>query len=122
MPEGDNEREHQRDLVRRGYDRISRSFRRHDETLDRGEPEGTAGYRTWVDELASLLESGARILDLGCGAGIPATKILAHAGLEVLGNDISEVQIERARSLVPMPHLSVPTWSCGRATGQGSIP
>ncbi|MGP8063194.1 MAG: class I SAM-dependent methyltransferase [Acidimicrobiales bacterium] len=96
--------------------------RRDDETLDRGEPEGTAGFRTWVDELASLLEPGARILDLDCGAGIPATKILADAGLEVLGIDISEVQIERARALVPMPHLSVPTWFCGRATGQGSMP
>lgn len=69
--------------------------------LECGKPEGKAAYRTWVEELALLFEPGARVLDLGCGAGIPATKILADAGFEVLGIDISDVQIERARMLVP---------------------
>ena len=44
----------------------------------------------------------ARILDLGCGAGVPADRWLADAGFEVIGLDISEVQIERARALVPL--------------------
>jgi len=34
--------------------------------------------RPWVDDLAPLLASRARVLDLGCGAGVPATKLLAE--------------------------------------------
>lgn len=58
-------------------------------------------YATWIAELGSLLPPGARVLDLGCGAGVPATRLLVEAGFAVTGVDISEVQIERARSLVP---------------------
>lgn len=47
------------------------------------------------------MRPGARVLDLGCGAGVPATRQLVAAGLDVLGIDSSEVQIERARRLVP---------------------
>ena len=101
MPQGDEERQGHRDLVRRGYDTISRSYRQNEEKVSRGQPEGTADYRTWVDELGALLRPGARVLDLGCGAGIPATKLMTDAGFEVVGVDFSEVQIERARSLVP---------------------
>jgi SAM-dependent methyltransferase len=45
--------------------------------------------------------AGARVLDLGCGAGVPTAKWLADAGFNVTSLDISAVQIERARSLVP---------------------
>jgi SAM-dependent methyltransferase len=86
--------------VRRGYDSVSHSYRD-----DAGQAATGAGrtdhYQAWVDELASLVRPGARVLDLGCGAGVPATKQLVAAGLDVLGIDISEVQIERARRLVP---------------------
>jgi cyclopropane fatty-acyl-phospholipid synthase-like methyltransferase len=51
--------------------------------------------------LAELLRPRAKVLDLGCGAGIPATKLLAERNFDVLGIDISAVQIERARQLVP---------------------
>ena len=40
-------------------------------------------------------------MDLGCGAGIPATRELADHGLRVLGVDSSAVQIRRAHQLVP---------------------
>jgi len=85
----------QRDLVRRGYDAISRAYR---------DDEGTANpdhYERWVDNLAQLMQPHAKVLDLGCGAGVPATKLLTDRNLDVLGLDISAVQIERARKLVP---------------------
>ena len=41
------------------------------------------------------------MLDLGCGCGVPVARSLAAAGYQVTGVDISEVQIERARRLVP---------------------
>ena len=88
------------DIVRRGYDLISYSYR-SDEAARSDQPEGSAAYRTWVAEFAVLLDPGAKVVDLGCGAGVPATKALADAGFDVLGIDFSEVQIERAHSLVP---------------------
>ena len=42
----------------------------------------------------------SRVLDLGCGGGGPATRALA-ARHDVVGVDISERQLERARRLVP---------------------
>ena len=47
----------------------------------------------------------ARVLDLGCGAGIPATRKLCDRGLQVVGVDFSAVQLRRARRLVPAAAL-----------------
>jgi SAM-dependent methyltransferase len=90
-----------RDLVRRGYDFISRAYRDDDGRAKAGTDGGTEQYAGWVDELAELLGPRARVLDLGCGAGIPATRLLTEKNFDVLGVDISVVQIERARQLVP---------------------
>ena len=90
-----------RDLVRRGYDAISRAYRSDEGVANAGTDEDTDRYKRWVDELAQLLAPRARVLDLGCGAGVPATKLLTEKDFDVLGLDISAVQIERARELVP---------------------
>jgi SAM-dependent methyltransferase len=90
-----------RDLVRRGYDAISRAYRDDDGRANSGTDEGTDQYARWVDDLSRLIEPQARVLDLGCGAGVPATKFLTEKNFNVLGLDISAVQIERARRLVP---------------------
>jgi SAM-dependent methyltransferase len=73
---------------------------------DEGDAAGTSAedvgrYAGWVADLAGLLRPGARVVDLGCGAGIPATLELATRGLQVLGVDFSAVQLRRARRLVP---------------------
>jgi SAM-dependent methyltransferase len=99
------ERARQRELVRRGYDVISRAYRSDD-----GEPESSAGtdvsrYQGWVAELAGLLPPRARVADLGCGAGIPATRELTEHGLQVIGVDFSAVQLRRARKLAPAASL-----------------
>lgn len=78
-------------LVRIGYDDISSAYRADDEMIDE--------YREWIDELA--LAPGARVLDVGCGCGIPADRLLVDRGAEVLGVDFSDEQIRRARELVP---------------------
>jgi len=91
----------QRDLVRRGYDAISRAYRDDDGGANPATGEGTERYTRWVDDLAQLLGSRARVLDLGCGAGVPATRLLTEKNFDVLGVDISAVQIKRARQLVP---------------------
>lgn len=83
----------ERDLVRRGYDALSYRYRSDD--ADDGQ------YGPWLAELDRRLPAGAAVLDLGCGCGVPVARLLASAGHTVTGVDISEVQIQRARRLVP---------------------
>jgi cyclopropane fatty-acyl-phospholipid synthase-like methyltransferase len=99
------ERVRQRDLVRRGYDAISLAYRSDDGNPAPSSAEDASRYAGWVAELAGLLRPGARVVDLGCGAGIPATRELAGHGLQVLGVDFSAVQLHRAHRLVPTARL-----------------
>jgi cyclopropane fatty-acyl-phospholipid synthase-like methyltransferase len=80
-------------IVADGYDAIGESFA---EWRDRivGDPR-----RDWEDELTSRLPDGARVLELGCGAGVPDTQRLA-ARFRVTGVGISPQQVERARAAV----------------------
>ena len=98
----EEERRRQRDLVRRGYDTISVRYRDDYGAPTDATAESVQPYGAWLDYLASLLPTGARVLDLGCGSGLPAARILVESGFEVTGVDISRVQIERARRLVPL--------------------
>ncbi|MBS2531278.1 class I SAM-dependent methyltransferase [Catenulispora sp. NF23] len=54
----------------------------------------------FVGELADRLPDGARVLELGCGAGVPATALLAQR-FDVLGVDISAAQLALAAQRVP---------------------
>jgi cyclopropane fatty-acyl-phospholipid synthase-like methyltransferase len=98
-------RARQRDLVRHGYDAISLAYRGDDPRAAVSSAEDTSRYLGWVAELAGLLRPGARVVDLGCGAGIPATRELADHGLQVIGVDFSAVQLRRAQRLVPSAGL-----------------
>ena len=53
-----------------------------------------------LDEFTARLPSGARVLDLGCGPGVPSTRFLADR-FKVTGVDISETQLDAARRNVP---------------------
>jgi SAM-dependent methyltransferase len=81
------------EIVRRGYDAVSHLYRRDDDS--------PAEYRDWLAALRDRLPARASVLDLGCGNGIPVAKALAGAGYGVTGVDLSDVQVERARRLVP---------------------
>ncbi len=91
-----------KDMVRQGYDQISYAYRADEEdaALD--------SYHGWIGELLSQLASAGgacpAVLDLGCGCGIPVARRLA-ASCAVTGVDLSPVQIERARKLVPNAEL-----------------
>lgn len=101
----DTARARQRDLVRRGYDQISLAYRSDGGDAHPSSAEDTRRYAGWVGELAGLLPARARVADLGCGAGIPATRELVVRGLQVVGVDFSAVQLSRARRLVPGARL-----------------
>lgn len=81
-------------IVRDGYDRVSYAYRKDDT------PEDYGSYADWVRGLEEKLPAGSPVLDIGCGCGLPATKLLARK-FSVTGVDISPVQIDRARQLVP---------------------
>jgi 2-polyprenyl-3-methyl-5-hydroxy-6-metoxy-1,4-benzoquinol methylase len=88
-----------RDVVRRGYDEISEAYRGDDEPQHR--PDGSSRYVGWVAWLQAAVPPRGRILDLGCGNGVPVCRQLASAGYVVTGVDFSAVQIGRAGRLVP---------------------
>jgi SAM-dependent methyltransferase len=69
---------------------------RYDEAFTERGAQLTAGR--WLIE---KLPPGARVLDLGCGSGLPTAAQLADAGLDVVGTDESGRMLELARQRVP---------------------
>jgi 2-polyprenyl-3-methyl-5-hydroxy-6-metoxy-1,4-benzoquinol methylase len=53
-----------------------------------------------LDELTTRLPTGAKVLDAGCGAGLPIGQMLSEK-FKVTGVDFSEAQIELAKKNVP---------------------
>lgn len=51
--------------------------------------------------LIDRLPPGARVLDLGCGTGVPTAQMLAEAGMAVTGIDVSTAMLARARRHLP---------------------
>ena len=83
-----------RRTVESGYDRIAEQYLA---TKDAEDPLVLAA----LEQMSRGLEPDAPVLDLGCGAGVPATLWLARRGFDVTGVDLSEKQLELARRLVP---------------------
>jgi SAM-dependent methyltransferase len=68
------------------------------------------------------LSAGARVLDIGCGSGLLARKLLG-AGFAVHGVDASPEMIELARSYAPGADFDVMRLPTGLATGvKGALP
>lgn len=69
---------------------------RYDEAFPHKEGQIEAGG--W---LTASLPEGARVLDLGCGTGLPTARQLSDAGLRVTGIDLSAGMLDLARRNVP---------------------
>jgi len=81
-------------IVADGYDAIAERYLEWiGPTLSPGRVHALAEVREHVDP-------GSSILELGCGAGVPMTRLLARSW-QVHGVDISGRQVELARSNVP---------------------
>lgn len=76
----------------REYDRIAEWYA--------SERAGQAGLPEAV-ALASSIPSGSRVLDAGCGNGIPIARALLRAGHRVAGLDSSPAMLERLRGNCP---------------------
>jgi ubiquinone/menaquinone biosynthesis C-methylase UbiE len=85
--------EHRQQAQAAAFDQIGA---RYDEVFPHKE-----GQRHIVDSLLAHLPAGARVLDVGCGTGLPSASQLVAAGCEVTGIDISPVMIDQARHNVP---------------------
>jgi cyclopropane fatty-acyl-phospholipid synthase-like methyltransferase len=83
-----------RAIVESGYDAVADRYAAL-ESRDQEWPR-----MRWLRELLDRLEPGARVLDAGCGNGLPATREIAIKH-EAVGIDISAAQIDRARANVP---------------------
>lgn len=57
--------------------------------------------KKFLDRLAAFVPKAAKILDLGCGIGIPFDKYLADKGFKITGIDVANKHIEQARKNVP---------------------
>lgn len=80
-------------IVAHGYDTVAERYAE----LERDAPWPRLG---WLDDLLARLPDGVRILDLGCGNGLPAGERIARRHL-LTGVDVSARQVELARANVP---------------------
>jgi len=78
-------------LVRRGYDRCAAEYDKSRQV------EAPSELSLFTDGLVK----GAKVLDIGCGAGVPVTRALVQHGFLVTGTDLSSEMISRARRNVP---------------------
>jgi ubiquinone/menaquinone biosynthesis C-methylase UbiE len=81
-----------RNLVKEGYDRIAEEYQADRHIFD---------HTKKLQEFASLLPKDARVIDVGCGAGVPVAKYLVKSGFTVVGVDFSERMLRLARKNVP---------------------
>ncbi len=80
------------EVVRKGYTRIAEKYDRQ-----RHRFKNTALLNNFFKRLGG----GAKILDLGCGAGVPVAKFFADRGRKVTGIDFAEGMLALARLNVP---------------------
>lgn len=81
-------------VVRQGYDAIVREHGEWAQQVRREERE------RYTNLLRQRVPQGARVLELGCGMGLPTTRALAER-FAVVGVDISAGQLAEARQNVP---------------------
>jgi len=81
-----------RKVVKQGYDVCA---------VDYSETRDLFKNQKYLEDLARELPVGAKVLDLGCGAGIPIDKFLLEKGYRVTGMDISSEQLNLAKQNLP---------------------
>ncbi|KAK4125405.1 methyltransferase type 11 [Parathielavia appendiculata] len=81
-------------IVSQGYDHIAESYLHWVESQ-------RSPREHYTEKLLSHCPPSPRILELGCGAGVPITRMLLDRGAQVVANDISAKQLDLARARCP---------------------
>ena len=81
-------------IVEAGYDQLKSRYRQWTLTVD---PRHRVDY---LQRLMESLSAGSRVLELGCGPGIPIGIEIVQAGHMYVGVDLSREQLEIARDNV----------------------
>ena len=81
------------EAVRAAYDKLAPTFGRWNAGIQ-GDP-----WERFVADLATRLDAGVRVLDLGCGDGTKTHRLAER--FDVLGVDISPEQLRLARTAAP---------------------
>lgn len=82
------------EIVRDGYEVIA-------QTYHEGRVRREQATTEWLDSLRPRLPQSGRVVDLGCGSGVPITRYFATRGYLVEGYDLSPAMLEIARREVP---------------------
>jgi SAM-dependent methyltransferase len=82
------------DVVRDGYQQIAEVY--HSRRV--AQEHAAAG---WLDGLRPRMPHSGRVVDLGCGSGVPISRYFARHGYDVEGYDLSPAMLEIARREVP---------------------
>lgn len=84
-----------RKIVKEGYEKgdYAGFFRTNDEP--------NLMEKQFLDRLVNMIPKNAKVLDFGCGIGIPFDRYLFEKGFEVTGIDIASNHIAKARKNVP---------------------
>lgn len=83
-----------KDDIKKAYDNVANTY------LDWTQPTHTTRL-TYLQTMLKSMDPTKSILELGCGAGVPCTQLLAAHGYKVTANDISSSQITLARERLP---------------------
>ena len=84
-----------REVVKKGYDEGDYAGHyRMDENLD-------VEDKKYFSKMMKLIPEKSKILDLGCGVGMPHDLFLVKQGYDVTGVDLSKKHIEAAKQNVP---------------------
>ena len=83
-------------LVREGYGKIDY------EGAFRLTKQLTSFERKFLEEMCRLVSAGGKILDLGCGTGIPYDLYLSRQGYSITGIDFCRKHLHRASEMVPL--------------------
>ena len=79
-----------------GYESVAAAF-----LAGRGRAPSTAIGARLVREWARTLPRGAAVVDVGCGSGLPITKVLVSEGLNVYAIDAAPSLVEAFRHTLP---------------------
>lgn len=88
-----------KNIVKSGYDKVADRY-----LAEREVGAKDAENVRLLADFIELLSPKSRVLDAGCGAGVPITKMLAEQ-FDVIGVDFSGEQVERAKRNVPNAHF-----------------